>query len=183
MALSANQAICWVKQIAIRVVGLTANTAMVLWYNFVVYPYLMSAYELPLGWLYAVAGSIILCLGCLWFYDLTGQDWLGIETIKLVRDKPATGRIARFFQRVADRGDALAFLFLSIKYDPFITTVYMRRGSGNHTMTARDWKIFWMGVVVSNAWWGMVVLGAIEVFKRWLAPFAPALLDNWFNLG
>ena|SRR3989344_478409 len=175
---SANHPIRWGKRIGILVLGLTTNIAMVYGYDFIVYPYLMVTYGLFLGWLYAVIGSTVLCLGCLWFYDLTKQDWLGIEAIKLIRDEPATGRVRRFFQDIADRGDMLAFFFLSLKYDPFITTVYMRRGSGNHIMTARDWKIFWSGIVVSNAWWGIIVFGAIEIFKKWLAPFvSPLVLD------
>ncbi len=176
----ANHPIRFWKRIGILVLGLTANTAMAVGYNFVVYPYLIAVYGLALGWLYAVAGSIALCLGCLWFYDLTGQDWLGIETIKLVRDGEATGKVRKFFQRIADRGDAMAFLFLCIKYDAFIAVVYMRRGSENHTMTPRDWKIFWGAIVISNLYWGALVFGAIEVFRRWLMPYVSPVL-NWLG--
>lgn len=178
---SADQAIRWLQRIGILVLGLTANAAMVYGYDFVVYPYLIVTHGLLLGWTYAVIGSIVLCLGTLWFYDVTKQDWLGIEAIKLIRDEPANGRIRKFFHRVANRGDALAFVFLSLKYDPFITTVYMRKGSGNHTMTARDWKIFWASMVVSNAWWGTLVFGAIEVFRKWVAPIIPPSILNWFG--
>lgn len=180
---SANQTIRLLQRIGILALGLTANTAMVYGYDFIVYPYLIVTHGLFLGWIYATIGSIVLCLGTLWFYDLTKQDWLGIETIKLIRDEPANGRIRKFFHSVVSRGDALAFLLLSLKYDPFITTVYMRHGSGNHTMTARDWKIFWAGAVVSNVWWGAVVFGAIEIFRKWLAPLMNPALLNWLGLA
>jgi hypothetical protein len=153
---------------------------MVYSYDFVVYPYLIIAYGLLLGWIYGVIGSIVLCLLTLWFYDVTKQDWLGIETIKLVRDGEAKGRSRKFFQRLAKKGDIATFLFLSLRHDPFITTVYMRRGSGNHVMSARDWKIFWAGIAVSNLWWGMVVFSAIEIFNKWLSPFVPPSVINWF---
>src|SRR3989338_5140257 len=178
---SANQPIRWLQRIGILVLGLTANTVMVYGSDYIVYPYLFVKFGLLLGWSYAVLGSIVLCLGTLWFYDITKQDWLGIETIKLIRDEPATGRTRSFFQNLANRGDAVAFFFLSFKYDSFITVVYMRRGSGNHIMSTRDWKVFWASMIVSNVWWGMVVFGAIEIFKKWLVPFTPDSLLNWLG--
>jgi hypothetical protein len=144
---------------------------MVYGYDFVVYPYLLVTFGFLLGWLYAVIGSIVLCLGTLWFYDVTKQDWLGIETIKLLRDEQAVGRARKLFQRIITKSDVLAFLLLSIKYDPFIVTVYMRRGSGNHVMSARDWKVFWASIVVTNVWWGLAIFGVIEIFERWLMPW------------
>lgn len=179
---SANQPIRWEKRIGILVLGHAANFVTVYGYDFIVYPYLIVTYGLVLGWLYAVAGSIALCLGTLWFYDVTKQDWLGIETVKLVRDGQTTGRIRRFFQKIVDKGDTLAFFLLCLKYDPFIITVYMRRGSGNFAMTTRDWKVFWVSMVLCNVWWGLLVFGAIEVFNTWLAPFVPSSVLTWFGL-
>lgn len=172
----ANQPIRWKERVGILILGITANSVMAYGYDFIIYPYLIITYGLLLGWLYATAGSIVLCLGTLWFYDHTKRDWLGIETIKLIRDEQGTGKVRKFFQRIASKGDMLAFFLLSFRYDPVITTVYLRRGSGNHLMTARDWKIFWASIVVSNAWWGMMVFGAIEIFKKWLAPFLSSFL-------
>jgi hypothetical protein len=181
MALNqANQQIRW-KRIWVWTLGLTANAAMSYGYDFIVYPYLLAVYGLW-GWLYAVIGSIVLCLGTLWFYDLTKQDWICLETIKGVRDGEAKGKLRKFFQNLATRGDWMAFVFLSLRYDPFITTVYMRKGTENYTMTARDWKIFWAGMVVSNGYWGLLVFGAIEVFQKWIAPFVPTPILNWFGL-
>jgi len=175
--LKANHTIHWEKRIGILILGLIVNEIIVYGYDFIVYPYLLVTFGLLIGWLYAVIGSIILCLGTLWFYDLTKQDWLGIETIKGIRDEPATRGIRKFLQNIANKGDIVTFFFLSLRYDPFIATVYMRRGMGNHTMSARDWKIFWASMVVSNVWWGMAIFGAIEIFKRWLAPFAYFLMN------
>lgn len=176
----ANQPIRWTKRIGILALGLSANAAMSKGYDYVVYPYLMLAFGPVFGWLYAVLGSVILCLGTLWFYDVTKQDWLGIEAAKLLRDELPKRRARAFLHGLLNKGDAVTLLFLSCKYDPFIATVYMRRGSGNHAMSARDWKIFWVSVVVSNAWWGALVFGAIEVFKKWLAPYVPASPLNLF---
>ncbi|MCR4276457.1 MAG: hypothetical protein NUV90_03665, partial [Candidatus Parcubacteria bacterium] len=128
---SVNQAIRWLQRIGILALGLTANNAMVYWWDFTVYPSLIDKYGLIQGWLYAAGGSILLCLGTLWFYNLTKQDWLLIETAKHVRDGKAAWKIRKFFQGLANRGDALAFFLISIWKDSFITTVYMRKGVGN----------------------------------------------------
>lgn len=158
------------KKAALWTIGHTIDTAMSYGYDFIAYPYLILTFGLGLGWLYATLGSIILCLGTLWVYDYTKQDWLGIETIKLLRDEPAKGGLRAFLKRLMDKSDYLAFVALSIHYDPFIVTVYMRRGSGNHTMGKRDWKIFWTSVIVANAWWGLVVFGVLEAAQHWLLP-------------
>ncbi|MEK7145062.1 MAG: hypothetical protein AAB794_04395 [Patescibacteria group bacterium] len=179
---SANQTIRWLQRIGILVLGLTANKAMVYGYDIIVYPLLIVKYGFVHGWLYAAAGSTMLCLGTLWFYNATKQDWIGIETIKLVRDGEKEGRIGSFFQNLAKRGDTLAFLFLCLAKDGFITTIYMRRGSGNYAMAARDWKIFWASTLVSEIWWGLLVFGAIEAFRIWLAPLIDPIL-NWLGLA
>ena len=158
------------KRVGVLVLGHIGNFLMVYGYDFVVYPYLLVTFGLVVGWLYAVVGSIILCLGTLWFYDITKQDWLGIETIKLLRDEKPVGKARQFFHHLTNKGDALAFIFLCLKYDPFIVTVYMRRGSSNHVMSSRDWKIFWASMVVCNLWWGLAIFGIIEAFQIWLAP-------------
>jgi len=175
---SVNQTIRWLQRIGILVLGLSANKAIVYWYDFTVYPDLIASYGLVRGWLYAAVGSVVLCLGSLWFYNLTKQDWLFLETFKEVRDGHAVGRIRKFFQDLAHRGDALAFFFLCLWQDAFIITVYMRKGSGNYAMTARDWKIFWASTLITEIWWGLIVFGVMETFKRWLTPFAP----DWLYL-
>ena len=159
------------KKVSILTAGHAVNFFMTYGYDFVVYPYLFLTFGTLLGWLYATIGSIVLCLGTLWFYDYTKQDWLGIEMIKMLRDEPPAGRMRRIFHHLTNKGDVLAFLLLCIKYDPFIVTVYMRRGVSNHTMMKRDWNIFWASVVVANVWWGFVVFGVIEIVRMWLIPF------------
>lgn len=176
---SANQPIRWVQRIGIFILGFTANKAMVYWYDFTVYPSFIVNYGLVQGWLYAAAGSTILCLATLWFYNLTKQDWLLLEAAKEIRDGQAFGKIRKFFRILLHRGDALAFILLSLSKDAFIATVYMRKGNGNYAMTARDWEIFWSSTLVSEVWWGLLVFGATEGFKNWLAPHVP----DWLHLA
>lgn len=176
---SANQTIRGLRRIGILALGLMSTKAMEYWYDFTVYPSLIANYGLLYGWIYAASGATILCLGMLWFYNLTKQDWLFIETIKRVRDGRKVGRIRMFFRNLANRGDVAAFIFLCLWKDALIITVYMRRGVGNYTMTARDWKIFWTATIATNVWWGLLVFGVMEGFKRWLAPLIHPTVLYW----
>lgn len=52
------------------------------------------------------------------------------------------------------KSDLLAFLFLSIKEDSFVTMVYLRHGSHQYNgMSARDWRILLASHAVSNIYW------------------------------
>jgi len=181
MALEQRKIIRWGQRIGILALGLTTNAAMVYGYDFFVYPYLIATYGFWLGLFYAIPGSTVLCLLSLWFYNVTKQDWLGIETIKRLRDESAKGKIRKFLHRIANKGDILSFLFLSLRHDAFIVTVYMRRGNGNYSMSVRDWKIFWASMLVADVWWGLLVFGAIEAFREWLMPFVPSSILNWLG--
>lgn len=169
MALEQRETTRWEKRVGILILGLTGNAMIVNGYDYVVYPFLIANFGLVQGWFYACTGSIILCLLSLWFYDATKQDWFGLEAVKLLRDGPAAGKIRQFFQRIANRGDALAFVVLSLRGDAFLTTVYMRRGS-DYQMSSRDWKIFWGSLFLSEIFWGLFIFGAIEVFRTFLVP-------------
>ena len=64
------------------------------------------------------------------------------------------------------RGDVVAFFALSLRFDPFVTTAYLRHGQFNG-LSPRDWRIFLASVVVSNAAWALVCFGGIEAVRRW----------------
>jgi len=52
------------------------------------------------------------------------------------------------------KGDPAVFLFLSLWYDPFITTTYMRHGSHQYNgMSRRDWAIFMSSLLLGNGVW------------------------------
>ncbi|MDO8569379.1 MAG: hypothetical protein Q7R89_01175 [bacterium] len=109
--------------------------------------------------------SLVVCYLTLLFYDWCKIDWLGIESIKEVREgREEKGLFHRLMSWVLNRGDLAVFLFVSVKWDPFICVVYMRRGAHEYNgMTRRDWQIFAASVVLSNAWWTMVVFTGLTV--------------------
>ncbi len=86
------------------------------------------------------------------FYDWSKRDWLGIETIKSIKGYDGNKKIGRITAWMMRKSDPLVFLFLSIKFDPFITTAYLRKEKFSG-MSRRDWKIFIGSLLISNAYW------------------------------
>ena len=109
--------------------------------------------------------SLVVCLLTLWFYDWAKRDWLGIELLKGLRLYTGPSIWRRATAWLLGRGDAVAFVVLSLRFDPFITTAYMRHGVYNG-LTRRDWKIFLGSVLLSNAAWTFVCFGGIEAVRR-----------------
>ena len=96
--------------------------------------------------------SFLACLGTLKFYDWSKRDWLGIEMIKEVRGYNGDKGIGRITSLILQKSETAIFLFLSIKFDAFITTAYLRRGKFNG-MGKREWAIFMGSLLLGNAYW------------------------------
>lgn len=108
--------------------------------------------------------SLVACLILLRIYDGLKRDWLGIEFVKGLRHYDGPSRWQRGLAWLLSRGDGVAFVVLSAKYDPFITTAYMRHGKFNG-MTRRDWIIFLASWLLSNLIWIAVCAGGIEALR------------------
>jgi hypothetical protein len=111
--------------------------------------------------------SALVCFGYIRFYDWAKKDWLGFETLKELKDETGhRGRLANLVQRVARFGDVPAFLALCVYGDPFMVTVYLRRGARKYdNLSRRDWAVFWTSVVVSNGYWTLRWTVIVEVAR------------------
>ncbi|MDD2766264.1 MAG: hypothetical protein PHH40_00685 [Candidatus Moranbacteria bacterium] len=138
------------------------------------------------------AGSLVICLGLILFYNKKGVDWLGVGALdavkeisleyakKLVewRSDSIFGKIAYFVFYLPIQlifilahlvnhkvwGGVVAFVLLSIFTDPFVTTAYSRHGNYG-PMKVRDWVVFFGSVVLSNGYWIFRTTVVIEVAK------------------
>jgi hypothetical protein len=169
----ATQPIRWKERIGIMAIGHTFNSIEVFLFDYVMYPAALVSLGTFVGFVVMTIASILLCYLHIRFYDWAKQDWLGLELLKEVRDGGEFGsRLGRFVQRIARKSDVAAFLSLSMYTDPFITTVYMRKGVGSYNgMTVRDWRIFWGSALVANLWWTATVVTVIEGAKAILSSF------------
>jgi hypothetical protein len=144
--------------------GHSVNWLTVYAFDFVLYP--MAIWKLGLwrGGAAMALLSFMVCLLTLWFYDWSKRDWLGIEAVKLLRDGEGQSRFRRVLAWALARGDWLAFVALSVKFDPFITTIYLRRGASGG-MTRQDWRNFLLSWLIGNACWASLCFGGIEALR------------------
>ena len=122
----------------------------------------------PAGWAgLMLVFSFLACYGTILFYDWAKKDWLGIETIKGIRHGKSTTRLGRLSSWILTKSDSVAMLFLSIKFDPFITTAYMRDGSHQYNgLSRRDWRIFMASLLIGNIYWSLAMFTGIS-FVEW----------------
>ena len=114
--------------------------------------------------------SLLVCWLTMKFYDWSQRDWLGIEAIKSLKEYDGPNRLGRALGWIMRQSDPVACVLLSLRFDPFIVTVYLRRGRFGG-MTRRDWRIFLLSWLIGNAWWSIVVftgLSAVQWLWNWV---------------
>lgn len=135
-------------------IGLTAVHITNRLWDYVLYPVVISQLGRVFGGIIMTILSMILCLVMLCLYDLTKKDWLGIETNKSIRELSSESWSGRIASWILKRGDPAALVFLSLMFDTFITTAYMRHGSRKYNgMNRRDWATFLSSGLISYLWW------------------------------
>jgi len=133
-------------------------------FDYLLYPFVIFKIGLLRGGIIMAFGSLIGCLISIKLYDWSKRDWLGIEKVKGWKDYSGPNRAGRFTAWVLKRSDPVARLLLTIKFDPFITTAYLRHGKYNG-MTRRDWKIFFASWLIGNVWWSFACFGGVSALK------------------
>ncbi|MBI5076092.1 MAG: hypothetical protein HZB62_13125 [Nitrospirae bacterium] len=98
------------------------------------------------------------------FYDWSKRDWLGIEAIKDLKTYRGNRAIGRFTAWILKRSDSMISLFLSLHYDPFTTTAYLRKGKFNG-MGKRDWTVFMGSLLLSNIYWKLACYIGISLVE------------------
>ena len=137
-------------------------------FDYALYPLVIWQLGPLAGGAIMALASLAFCLLLLRIYDRLGRDWLGLEFVKNLRHYAGPSRWRRALARLVGRGDGLAFLVLSAKYDPFITTAYLRR-EAYRGMSRRDWAIFLASWLVANGFWIAVCAGGIEAARHLLS--------------
>src|SRR4030043_1509693 len=133
-------------------------------FDYLLYPFVIYKFDIIKGGLIMTFLSFIACLLIMKFYDYSKRDWLGIEAIKSLKDYDGSKKIGKLTAWIMKKSNPLVFLFLSIKYDPFITTVYLRLGKFNG-MTNRDWIIFMGSLLLANVYWTLACYMGITLFE------------------
>ncbi len=147
-------------------VGVTVEYVVVYAFDYALYPFMIWKYGPLKGGALISALSLALCYATLVFYDLTKKDWFGIEMLKEVREYEGKSRIVGLLSRLLKKGEVVSFLVLSLKFDPFTTCVYMRRGANKFGgMDRRSWLIFLGSWAIGNFVWVIAMAGGVSVVK------------------
>ena len=152
------------SRIAELSIGLTTSRITVYFFDYVLYPFIVYQFGIVRGGVVMTLLSLIACLIAIKIYDWSKRDWLGIEAVKTSKTYDGNKRIGRITAWIMQKSDPIAFLFLSIKFDPFITTAYLRHGKFAG-MSKRDWKIFIGSLLVSNAYWTLACYMGITLLE------------------
>lgn len=147
-------------------VGLSVNQAIDYAFNYALYPFVIYRLGVFSGGAGMAVLSFAVCLLCLWFYDWSKRDWLGIEAIKSMKSYEGASYLGRMFAGLMQKGEPMAIVVLSVKFDPFITMLYLRDGAFNG-MSRRDWRIFLTSCLISNAYWILACYMGISLVE-WL---------------
>ncbi|MBK7816409.1 MAG: hypothetical protein KBF51_04180 [Chitinophagales bacterium] len=161
------------NRLTILATGLIGNSLMVWGFDYLLYPFVLYNFGLWKGGGIMVFLSFLVCLLTLYLYDYTKKDWLGIEAIKGLKEQTPKN----YFQRVSKfflaKSELLAFFFLALRFDAFITTIYLREGANEFSgMKKKDWAIFLSSLAVSNIYWLVIVEAGLDIFKYLQTLFA-----------
>ncbi len=119
-----------------------------------------------LTWVTLSVVSLAICYATLVFYDWSKMDWLGIETVKTLKELEGS-KTKLMIAKLVRKGDFFAVVALSIITDPFIVIAYMRKGANQYNgLTERDWGIFLVSVLISNGWWTILMYGGLSGIKK-----------------
>lgn len=158
------------KRFGVLGIGLLGNQIIAYGFNWVLYPFVIWKLGLKIGFPVMVVLSFVLDYGRLLFYDWSKKDWLGIEAVKELKEYEGGKKTGRFASWIMKQSELVIFVFLSIKFDSFVTTAYMRHGSNKFNgMTSRDWGVFAASLVVGNVYWAILMftgISAVEHFTR-----------------
>lgn len=133
--------------------GHTADILMTKGYTWLVVTNLMAWFHPVTAVAINLVCSFLLCLLTLKFYDWAKRDWLGLETLKEVRETRYENILARSFSWVLRRGDWVGMIALAFVKDAFYCTAWMRKGAHRYNgMNRRDWGVFITALLISTLW-------------------------------
>jgi hypothetical protein len=145
-------------------IGLTAKYLSDRAFDYLLYPFVIFKLGILKGGIVMTFLAFIANIITMTFYDWSKRDWLGIEAIKELKTYSGNRMMRRFTSWILKRSSPVIFLFLTLRYDAFTTTAYLRHGKFNG-MSKRDWTIFMGSLIISNAYWTLACYMGITLFE------------------
>lgn len=145
-------------------IGLAAKYLSDRAFDYLLYPYMIFKFGILKGGMVMTILAFILNIIMIVFYDWSKRDWLGIEAIKDLNNYNGNRMMGRLAARILRRSSPMIFLFLTLRYDAFTTTVYLRHSKFNG-MSKRDWTIFMGSLLISNVYWTLTCFMGITLVE------------------
>lgn len=187
------------KRICTIAVGHTLNQIFDFLFNYPLYLGIINWLGPSSGGLVMTILSLTVCYFFVVVYDRMKIDWLGVSAVEELKEiaprwlvklekwsQGSSWRIISYYivaflplipVRIIfwaiKKNDVFAFVALSIFSDPFITTVFLRHGKfGN--LCKKDWEVFILSGIASNAYWTVRSFAILEIAKSFFEKFVPS---------
>lgn len=149
------------SKIGTMAIGWSVDAIIEWFFSYVIYPYILWRFGIKIGLPIVLASSFIFCLIFFKFYKWSERDWFGIEYIKEIREYKGDSFFKSLLRDFLKMGNWAIFLFISIKYDAFKTTIYMKKDGGFTDLTQRDKTIFVTSFLIGSIFWWSTVCGVL----------------------
>jgi hypothetical protein len=145
-------------------IGLTAKYLSDRAFDYLLYPFVIFKLGILKGGVVMTFLAFLANMLIMTFYDWSKRDWLGIEAIKELKTYNGNKMTRRFTAWILRRSDPVIFMFLTLRYDAFTTTAYLRYGKFNG-MNPRDWTVFMGSLLLGNAYWTLACFMGITLVE------------------
>lgn len=142
--------------------------------DYVLYPFVIWKLGIFMGGIMMIFISLVIDLSTMKIYDILKKDWLGIETAKEIKEylknysKSIIGRLLAW----SDKSEFMMIILLTLKFNPFIVTAYMRHGAHKYNgLNKKDWNNFMISLMVGNVYWALTIFIGVSVIKYFVSLF------------
>lgn len=139
-------------------------------FDYILYALAIKYFGLLIGGAIMTIASAIICFVAVLFYRSSGRDWLGIEAVRSIKAdfirRENKSLFARLIAWLWRKGAIVEFLILSLKFDPFVTTEYLKSEHGRTKLDKRDWSIFIASIFVANVYWAMIMFAGVTIIDN-----------------
>ncbi len=146
------------------ITGISIYGLFNLLFDVVVYSFVIWQLGIVWGGLIMAIPSFLLDWYSVKFYDEFEKDFLAMEEIKSLRDYEGKNLIKRLTKLILRRTPLFVqFIFFSLKFNPFITTIMMRKSAFEAKgMSRRDCKIFVISFTIGQIYWIFLIAGGVQ---------------------
>jgi hypothetical protein len=172
----------FIHRIILFLSGATTFTIINYSFDFVLYPFALYHLGVIYGFIVMVVLSFLFCWFYFLIYDYLKRDFLGIEFSKekmnaIITSNDRSG-YKMFLVKVLRKSHLFLFVFLSIYFNPFVAVAFRRKGNFEYNgLTAHDWRMFILSVIISNGFWASTVFVGLSFFE-----FLYKIIFQWWNM-